>query len=316
LSKDGTLIATSIDDYAILWDAKTLKEKGRVVGEPYERPVFPGAPWRHEVVGVRFSPDGRYLIANTGECYRINKPGVIGFESTPYVGVWDVGTKKQIRRIKDIQLFAVSPDNKTIACGKPERQGDIWLYDFTTSKELGILKGLKKYTNAVTFSCDGSLLAAGSEIEKTVRIWDIATHKEVFSFDAPDRSLALAFSSNGKELAIGGYWSSDNNTTGDDGCSVIRVYDLSPRKLYVPLIIDGRRVSHMQFSPDGKRLAVTSEYRHACVWDVKTRKKVAEFDGGADKREVGQIIFTPDGKTVLLVRGKTVELWPMPKGDA
>ncbi|MBY0522716.1 MAG: hypothetical protein K2R98_04935 [Gemmataceae bacterium] len=308
LSKDGTTLAISVHDFVTLWDVRTLEKIGETRGEPIRFPFSGHSPIRSAV----FSPDGKSLVGYTMVYQEIkDRPGVKGWDAIPFVAVWDCSTKKELRRMmKGHYIKAISLDNKTIACVSAEEpQSDIVLCDFTTGKERGALKGHNSYIETVAFSADGQLLASGCFSDKTVRVWDVAKQKEWISFDAPERGGALAFSPDGTQIAIGGYRPIDANIK-DKPFSVVKVYDVSPKTAWIPLIVNHYDVHSIQFSPDGKVLAVGTGGRDVEVWDLKKREKRTVFQVGRGPKH---LLFTPDGKTLIVARGDTVELWPVPK---
>ena len=111
---------------------------------------------------------------------------------------------------------------------------------------------------------------------------------------------ALAFSSDGKMLASGGYatvrlW---NATTGTRG-PVLTGYSKS--------------VIALAFSPDGKRLASGSGDNIIRLWDARTLTPGPVLKGHTGS--VYTIAFSPDGKTLASGdSGKTVRLWDSATG--
>jgi WD40 repeat protein len=70
----------------------------------------------------------------------------------------------------------------------------------------------------LTFSCDCKLLATAG-FDETVRVWEVATAKEMHCFSGGQARIhAVAFSPDGKTVASAG------------GDSTVLVWDLSKRK--------------------------------------------------------------------------------------
>jgi WD40 repeat protein len=177
---DGKTVATGACDGSVrIWDLKTGKELTRIGN---------GSP------GISYTADGKTLVYGT-------HPSVIK--------LWDVATGKERAVLKtDLQQFvglATSPDNKLVAfygpCQLPGREWDetIRLWDMT-GEELQRLHGHVGYIRYAAFSPNGKILASSSG-DKTVRLWDVETGKQLALIAADTRSVA--FSPDGKTLAVG-----------------------------------------------------------------------------------------------------------------
>jgi WD40 repeat protein len=108
---------------------------------------------------------------------------------------------------------------------------------------------------AVAFSQDGKLLAASAD--EVVKVWDLASGKEVHSFRGPRDKLmrGLAFGANGAVLA----------SACSDGTVTLR--DVATGKVLdaIKVGVEAYRVS---MSADGRVLAVTADDQFARVYDV------------------------------------------------
>lgn len=111
--------------------------------------------------------------------------------------------------------MAFSPDNRHMAAsitaggrGRPagliieESGAFIKVWDLEKVKATIPIKGLKASVNRVTYSPDGKLLAAAGT-DKVLRIWNIATGKEVSAHPCPARVSIVAFSPKGDSIAAG-----------------------------------------------------------------------------------------------------------------
>ena len=88
------------------------------------------------------------------------------------------------------------------------------IWDSATGKEMFALKGHASchdvasrdphtgWVMSVAFSPDGQRLASGSD-DKTVKIWDSATGKELFALKGHAGLDSVAFSPDGQRLASG-----------------------------------------------------------------------------------------------------------------
>ena len=153
----------------------------------------------------------------------------------------------------------------------------------------------------VAFAPDGKTLAAGSQ-DKTVRLWDVGTGKEVRRLVGHgDWVSTVAFSPDGKLLVSGGRdWT-------------VRLWDPATGQELRQL--DGPRagVLSVAFAPDGRTLAAGSQDKTIYLWDVATGRSLHQLTDHLDW--VTALAFSPDGAT--LVSGSwdgTVRLWEAATG--
>lgn len=139
----------------------------------------------------------------------------------------------------------------------------------------------------MAFSPDGTLLASSSS-DKTVKLWDVSTGHEVFTFTGHTGEVhSVAFSPDGQWLASGSY----------DG--TIKLWDVGTGHEMRTLIGHTDWIWVVTFSPDGRLLASGSRDRMIKLWEVTTGREVLTLVGQADL--VMSLAFSPDGK--LLASG-------------
>jgi WD40 repeat protein len=179
-NSDGKTVVTGCPDNTIrIWNVKTGKEQARIT-EGSSCAVY--------------TPDGKTLVYGTGT-------------RNATIKLWDYATGKEKAAIKAEadQVNSLACTNDTIAYYSTIPQGTGWLttvhlMDFT-GKELHRLKGHDSYLSDLAFTADGQFLATASA-DKTVRLWDVASGKQLSSFPAGD-CWRLAISPDGKTLATG-----------------------------------------------------------------------------------------------------------------
>jgi WD40 repeat protein len=138
----------------------------------------------YNVHGIKLSDDGKLLAGFTG-------PGDMG--------VWEIPSMKGppmwrgVAALQRVEVCAFSPDNRWLAAATPD--GGAFLWDLATHRRTVLPRALTEY-NSLSFSPDGSRLAAGSEGES--KLFDTASGQVVLSFK--QRGLKLAFARDGERL--------------------------------------------------------------------------------------------------------------------
>jgi WD40 repeat protein len=112
-------------------------------------------------VSAAFSPDGKHIVATSGD---------------KYAHIWDIATTTEtgvLRGHDDFVNSAVfSPDGSRIVTASADKTARI--LDAAIAKELAVLRGHENIVNSAAFSPNGSRIVTASQ-DHTSRIWDAAT---------------------------------------------------------------------------------------------------------------------------------------------
>jgi WD40 repeat protein/transcriptional regulator with XRE-family HTH domain len=186
-----------------------------------------------------------------------------------------------------------SPDGQTIAVG--DSNGNIYLWNITTTQLLGKFSGHKGWVWSVTFSPDGKLLASGST-DSSVRLWDVESGRclQVLT-DHKYCVWSVSFSADGQQFASG----SEDKT--------VRLWNLQGQCLRV-LKGHTQSVYAVHFAPDQQTLASSSNDTTVRIWDVSNGRclnVLQEHTSGAMC-----VRYSPDGQWVASgCRDGSIRLW-------
>ncbi|HEY1860302.1 MAG TPA: WD40 repeat domain-containing protein [Gemmataceae bacterium] len=207
-----------------------------------------------------------------------------------------------------VRALAFSPDGALLAGG-----GDgalVYVWEAATGKLKTKLEGHTDWIWSLAFCPDGNQLASGSS-DGSVIVWDVPNLKKQLSFSSsppppantpPSKTLntvlTLAFSPDGKQLALGG--------------SDMQIHVVNPADGKFARSLPGHTssVTGVAFHPDGKLLVSGSKDRTVRLWDSAGGQALKTLEGHT--AWVQGVAFLAQGTRVASVSAdQTVRMWDL-----
>lgn len=221
-TKYGEKIATGGPGHTVhLWDTET-GELIRKVGQ-HKKPL----------TSIAISPDGQYLVTGSSDTME---------------HVWDMDSGELVRtltgKVKPASPLVFSPTASWLVA--PTESGSTLgaaLWDVSTGRRIGSLRGHRGGVHDVTVSWDGRYIATGGE-DATARIWDAKSGDELQLLARHTKPVrAVAFSPNGYRLATG---STDQT---------IQLWEARTGAHVMCITKKASGIYDLAYSPDGRTLA-------------------------------------------------------------
>lgn len=231
--------------------------------------------------------------------------------STAGERVWDISRGVWSEEHLSLPIKCLSPDGRIAARVDYTREAypspQVVLLGTRSGETLHTLRGHRYSVEAVAFSPDGSLLATGSR-DSTVRIWSVATGKQLRLFSIPGRYFeALAFSPDGTALAA----ACCHGTGGAYEFDYVARWDTRTWKLTrLPSVI-GYGMDAVAFAADGRWVA-------ACNRGLDSPQRVHVLEARTGKQQrlllakepVTGLRVSPNGRTLAASEeGGYVQAW-------
>jgi serine/threonine protein kinase len=243
-SPDGKRIASAGADRTVhVWDAATGKSIFTHAGHA-------SCP----VNAVAWSPDGKFIVS-------------AGDDKT--VQIWDVATGSRIFVYRDhtgpVTTVVWSPDSKHIASGSADKTVRVWdptkdtrqnifTYLLSPNRSNLMYRRHSGRINALAWSHDSRRVASASS-DRTVRVWDATTGREVLvSAKRSSAVNAVVLSPDGRRVASG---------SNDKTVQVWNTFDGSHIFTYRGHL---GYVTALAWSPDGTRIASAGVDHTVRVW--------------------------------------------------
>ena len=180
-----------------------------------------------------------------------------------------------------------SADGRLFVTEGPEESGILDIRNAVTGETVQKFRADKIDLSGVAFSPDSRRVVTAGD-EGSVRVWDIATGRKLadVTVASEGQPWGLSVSPDGRLVAAS--WL--------DG--KVRVFPATGGK---PWVIGAESVRGITFSPDGRRLAMSSlSTGDVRVFDVRSRREVLTF--GSRTFGTADIAWSPDGRRIALAR--------------
>jgi serine/threonine protein kinase/WD40 repeat protein len=340
-SPDGRRLAAATDTAVYIWDislgrlAKVVAGTGinrlafsansrRLVGGGSQPTVqlwesqLPPVKVVEPVASLEIGTALNLAVASNGRQVVVGGPDV--------VGVWDFRGTKQLRPFEPVSgrylCVAISDDGHWAAGGTLEGMASIW------DVETGQLHRQVNTRNTISpqqkiddnrlqvvslaFSSDGRQLVVGSA---TTFLWDVWTGSKSYPFrESPIRGLS-AVSPDGRYLATGGDWNSDDGTSG------VRLWELSTGQYVGQMLGHVHYVWSLAFSSDSKRL-LSGGKGHIHLWNVESQSEIMRIQLPSSNPRMTistlwaeTVAFTRDGRRAASAGSGTLSLWDLESGE-
>jgi len=220
--------------------------------------------------------------------------------------VWDLASGLLLHTLRapigdgnegKIYAVAMSPDGELVAAAgwtgyNWEGHNSIYLFERRSGRLIRRLSGLPEVIKNLAFSADGSRLAATLGGAYGLRVFRMPDGQELGRDERYEGDgVSASFAADGRLV-----------TASFDG--KVRLYDRDLQLLSAVSMVGGKRPYSVEFSPDGRRIAVGYEdIHHVDVLDASDLSSLSTPDVRGTNFALGSIAWSADG-TALYAAGR------------
>jgi WD40 repeat protein len=277
---DKTLISSGTDGQVWQWHLKSVRELLK-------------HPTQYSTLEAKDRiPLGRIAVSRDGKFFAVPGPG-----PDVSVSMLDAATGKVVQTLTGgtgVYTLALAPNGKFLAVGDSfyrdsRAAGRVHIWNLKSGEKPQLIEGHNGIVLAVAFSPDSRTLASGAD---GVRLWDVATGKQVRRFLDHGGTNGLAFSPDGKTLVSVGR------------SNIVWDVETGQQLHRLPVGFAGA----VAVSPNGKLLATGGSDHLVRLWDLASARELAQLAGHVGRVHV--VAFSHDGN--YLASGSedtTILLW-------
>ncbi len=300
LAADGSWVAASValgagKETLVVWDSVS----GKLLHQ-----------WAVKSRALAFAPDASLLASGDQE---------------GQITVWSLPKGQPVTSLKsgraEIQSLAFGRDVRRRAAppraasgwllAAGENGGTVTIWDLETNVPRTYCHGSHYHVYAMVFSPDGSTLASSGRQE--TKLWDIATGRLLFNLRASDFLTGLAFTADGRKLAVAGQGLGTATPS-------VTIWELEYGRGLQTLRGLVGQVEKVSFSPDGRMLAGLAQGSQVGIWDLSSGRLRHVFDAPkALWTDNASLAFSPDSHQFAYAgsgfSGGEAKLWDLTTGQ-
>ena len=250
-----TALSGSDDKTLRLWDLASGREIRRFAGHS------------DKVTSVAIAPDGKTALSGSAD---------------NTLRLWDLASGREIRKFlghsEGVDSVAISPDGKTALSG--------WRNCFWRAKDLGPgqrprdrkIRGGFGPGPSVAISPDGKTALSGGRGQSALRLWDLASGREIRIFEGHSRRVnSVAFSPDGKTVLSGERRTMTAKALGSGQRAARSENSRDIRS----------QVNSVAIAPDGKTALSASSDKTLRLWDLASGPRDQKNRGAYGRRPFG-----------------------------
>ena len=293
-SPDGTLIATTGEDGAALWEAETGVLRSRLVGHRSSVRDCAWDPSGRRLATVGFdgavrlwdAASGRELGALTGPpsrfvCVAWHPDGrwLAGSHGPSAVRVWDSNSGEVVAEV-DLgeAIGACSFGARELAVGLAS--GQVFLIDPASGGKVELGRH-DDWVRSVRFDAGGERLVTASR-DRSARVWS-----------APERRLLQDLRGAGERLEYAEFSPDGTEVVAAARDGTARLWEVASGRLLITLTGHRGTVWDAEFDRSGQHIITAADDGSARLWDRRSGLALAVLEGHGNL--VGQAHFSPDG---------------------
>ncbi|MGB0384199.1 MAG: WD40 repeat domain-containing protein [Ardenticatenaceae bacterium] len=273
---------------------------------------YKSAPWLRPLTRSLPDPDGPQLRTVTDHSGQLRAvaiaPRLKRFVSASdsILTVWDFEGREErfapTDQSDEVTDLIITPDEKYVVVARRNSIIEVWKLE-TLRKEF-TLSGHESAVLALATTPDGRLISASTD--KTVKVWDLKSRREVLSLDQGASVHSLALFSDGQRLVVG----TSCSLFGSTAENMIKVWDLESGSEYTSGGHDCS-IDALAVTPDGK-IIIAAINETLKVWDWQNNREVLTLEG--HRSHIHSVTVTPNGKSVIS-SGHDIKVWEIKRGD-